>query len=174
MKTFFNRKGFTLVELCVVIAIIAIIGTMVTTTIVFVSKQNSDVRKEASFIADVTDIQKNINDWLKKYDSAGYQIKHTSNQSSLKATKGGETVTLTFSDSEKKLKVGSADASGKYENVSDVTFQVIEDKNGENIEGKVAQIVIEAKKGSGTETQKLIFPLFSNKARQRSVTGKNG
>lgn len=177
MKYLFNaknrKKGFTLVELCIVIAIIAIVGTMVTTTIVFFSSQNNDVQKEASFIADVTNIQGKVHDWIMKYDNTGYAITHNGSQSSLTASRGSESSAITFQNG--KLKVDGASISEKYKNVSKVTFQIIEDKSASgNIEGKLAQVKITAKKGSGTEVQTLLFPLFSNKTRERSVTGKNG
>ena len=172
-KVLHTKKGFTLVELCIVLAIAAIVGTMITGAILFVSNQNSDIQKDADFIGDVTDIQKTVNDWLKQYDTAKYTITHTSGFRSLEAKNASGSCILSFSDN--TLKSDDIAISKKYGNVSGVSFQIIEDKAADgSLEGKVIQIKVTAKKGSGEEYQTLLFPVFSDKTRSRSVTGKNG
>lgn len=168
-----SKKGFTLTELCVVMAITAIVATMVVTTSVFIFKQNADINQDTSFISEVTDVQTRMNEWLKRYDNAGYQIVHKNGQGMLEAKKGEETSTITFS--EKCIKIDGVKVSDEYKNISGITFQIIEDKSSTGaIEGKVAEIKIMAKNGTGKEPQTLLFPLFSNKTRERNVTGKNG
>ena len=173
MKKRLNRKGFTLTELCIVMAVAAIVGTMITSTVMFVSQQSNDIQSEASFIFEVTDIQNKVNDWLKKYDNAGYEINHKNSQTALEAKKGGSVSTLTFSGD--GITVDGTKVSEDYANISGIVFEVVVDKNAEGVvEGRNVQIKVTAKKGNGTETQTLLFPLFSDKLRERSVMGKNG
>ena len=167
-----SKKGFTLVELCVAMGLFAIIASVVTATYIFIVKQNSDIQREASFISDVTDIRNKVNDWLNRYDSASYTITVSGN--ALTAKKGSSTATLTFDTTENALMTGGTKASETYKNVSGVAFAVLETRSDDNtiVEGKMARITVTAKKGGGTEQQTLLFPLFSDNTRTRSVTGK--
>ena len=166
-----SKKGFTLTELCVAMAAAAIIGTMIVSSVIFVTQQNNDIKKESSFITEVTDIQRIMGDWLKKYDNAGYNITHNGGQTQLQAQKGAAVSTLTFADD--AVQVDGSKISEDYKNISEIGFQIVEDKAADGaVEGKVAQIIVTAKKDTGTETQTLLFPLFSNITRQRKVEGR--
>lgn len=168
-----GKKGFTLVELCVVMAVAAIVGTMITTTVLFLSKQNNDIQKDSAFISEVTDVQQRINDWVKKYDGTGYEITSNTGMTELTAKKGSSESKLTFSES--TIKVDGASVSNKYKNVSGISLQVIVDKSASgNVEGEIVQVRVTAKKNKGSETETLLFPIFADKTRERSVTGKNG
>lgn len=161
-----RRKGFTLVELCVVIAIIGIVGTMVTTTAIFLSDQNNSIQAEASFISDVTDLQSKINDWIKTYDIDSYIIYANPTGTQLVAEQDGTPVSR-LSFSEQCLLDNSTKISNTLANVSAVSFTLSENNTG------VVQVTVSCKKGYDLENQVLLFPLFSRQLRNRSVSGRN-
>lgn len=169
-----SKKGFTLLEICIVLGVVAIIGSMLVTTFIFVARQNDDIKRDANFINDVTDVQKKVYDWIRVHDSAGYEITHQSGMKAFVAEKGSEVSTISFSND--SIIIDGTAQKEKYTNISAINFQIVEDIIDGKADSKLAQVTVTAKKGTtgGTETQKLLFPIFSDKTRERSVTGKNG
>lgn len=189
-----NRKGFTLTELCIVIAIAAIVGVMITTTIVLTSTQKEDIEDEAAFIKEVTDIQIRATKWIRKYDNTNYAImsvtdadgstylaaKDRDAKGNIKDTVAG---TLKFKGG---ALVEDDTESTEYRNVTKITFttenrlmteaQKLDPDYKSNQEASVAIFDVIGTKGAGDNTkdreQIVLFPLFSSITRTRIVDGK--
>ncbi len=178
-----NRKGFTLTELCIVIAISAIVGVMITTTVVLTSTQKEDIQTEAAFIREVTDIQIKVTEWLRKYDNTDYAIEPMTDEDdntylAVKEldAKGNVTEnvkgTLKFTDG---ALVEDYTKAIKCRNVKNVVFQIDKGTSDEGgIGASVVKLTVTAQKGVGNETMKqtLLFPLFSAITRNRIVDGE--
>ncbi len=157
-----KRDGFTLAELSVVMAVSAIIGTMVVTFMMFATRQQAEITKEAKCIGEITEVQKSVNTWLKKYDNENHTITSPGNTKLVATTtasvKAGE---ITFSN--KKIKVDSTAVSEELENITSVAFYVLSGKNA---------IRVRVSYGNN-ETQDLIFSQFSNVTRIRRVENRS-
>ena len=156
-----SRAGFTLVELCVVMAVAAIVGTMVVTFMIFMSNQQAEITKEAKCIKEITEVQKTVNGWLKKFDSENYII--TSPGNNLVATTVTSTPAGSISFSNKKITVDNVETAKEFENITSVNFYVLDGKNAVKVTIKYGK----------NETQDLIFSLFSKTTRNRSVENRS-
>ena len=169
-----NKRGFTLVELCIVMAVVAIVGTMVVTSTIFFTKQGNDIRADAAFISEVTAIQKSVNDWIKKYDSKSYSIAIENDGHTLSATKldtNGHPVTPTVKNTlvydGEKLTENTDVKIGEFSNVSGINFELSDESLANSNYIKVS---VTAKDGVNSQTQTLLFAVFSGVVRDRSVT----
>lgn len=177
MKHIISKKGFTMVELCIVIAIAAIVATMITTTVILTSGQKEGIQREAAFISEVTDIQIRTNTWLKKYDNTNHTLSVVERDgiSTLIATDDTTHAesTLTFSDASLK---DDGEAMNSYKNVVRIDFELSKGIDENNPEASVVVLTVIGQKGSGSvvteQNQTLLFPLFSDLTRQRIVDGK--
>ena len=66
-----GKRGFTLVELSVVIALLAILATMTVTFTVMMSDVSDDIRSEYEYLEDYSKAKEDISKWLKENDVAG-------------------------------------------------------------------------------------------------------
>ena len=176
-----SKRGFTLTELCIVIAVAAIVGIMITTTVILTSTQKEDIQTEAAFIKEVTDIQMKVNEWLKKYDNTDYEIAPNTEKSLLTAknVKTGETNDLTFLDGSL---YAEGEVIGTYKNVRGIEFDTsggvhdLGEEYSPTQEASVVILYVTAQKGSGASSvpreQNLLFPLFAALTRDRIVDGK--
>ena len=185
MKHILNRKGFTLVEISTVMAVAIIVAVMITSTVLISSKQKDDIQSEASFIAEVTDVQIKITSWINKYDNVNSTLTVIESTGadgnpvySLKAVKTlddnkTETETLSFSDS--ALTANETPLTSQYKNIKGLSFEILEESEEEYVIKKVLKVTITSgnNTGSDKQMQKLLFPLFSGKTRERNVTGKS-
>ncbi len=159
-----GKRGFTLTELCVALAVAAIIGAMVVTTITLYSEQTMKIKLQGSFIEEVSDVQKVVDAWVKRNDSAQTMISASADGDKLKAGTKAEK-TLTFSGG--TIKEDGKDISKKYNDIADISFSVSEGNE------KLIKITVKAKKDmEKEEKQVLLIPFFSSKTMQRSVTGR--
>ena len=158
MRLHRKHEGFTLTELCVVLAIAALVSTMIVTSVVFFSKQNSDISKDAAFISEVTSVQSTVNDWLKKYDNGGTIVASSTGLSC------GEH-SLSFNTAQRVFTEDGVPGTQTYKNVSAVQFNRVEGT-------RVVRARVFAKKGGGTAQKDLLFALFSGGIRERSVNGR--
>ena len=149
-------------------AIVAIIGTMIVTSILFFQKQNYDITNSASFIDDVSRIQKFTDSWIKTYDN--------DNHEKIKVISGGKGLTTKKLSTTKDLKLIFEDGvlknteTGEYEefkSVKSISFAF----SAEN--KQIVRVTVKAKTGKSIEDQLLLFSLFSGNTRTRSVTGRS-
>ncbi|MCQ2478873.1 MAG: type II secretion system GspH family protein, partial [Clostridia bacterium] len=138
-------KGFTLTELCVTMAIVAIIGTMIVTCVLFFAKQNNDITKNASFIDDVTGIQQFTDGWLKRYDNDNHEkIALVSGGKGLSTKKLNDTKALKLVFEDNTLKDTDTGESKKFKSVESVTFAFSPENE------RIVRVTVKAKSGKGT------------------------
>ena len=178
-KSHWNRKGFTVTELTIAMAIAAIVGVMITTTLALTTTQKKTILDGAEFISEVTDIQIRVNEWLKKYDNISSVITTAESGGSIKVYRESALVgTLSFANG--ALTADGSSISKTYTTVTSLTFEVAEqipsETPGEAIMDSLVIVNVHAEKGAGeniaTMEQTLIYPLFSGKTRNRIVPGK--
>ncbi len=163
-----NRSaGFTLVELCVVLAITAIVVTMVVTSVVFFTKQNNEIKSDASNISEITNAQKIIHEWIKSYDRKGYDIRPSDDQTKLVVYQGDDTVdTLFFED--RKILINGTESAQDFIDITSISFSKTASES---------QQLIQANLSFGEEDdekQVLLFAVYSGMTRDRNVIGRNG
>ncbi|MCQ2440937.1 MAG: type II secretion system GspH family protein [Clostridia bacterium] len=157
-----KKSGFTLAELCVVMAIAAIVGTMVVTFMIYASGQQAKIAKEAKCISEITKVQKNVNAWIKKYDSENYTITSPGNNKLIaKTSTGTQAGVISFNN--KKITVDNRAATEEFENISSIAFFVLDGKNA-------LKVTIRYEKN---ETQDLFFSMFSKITRNRRVENRS-
>ena len=198
-----GKKGFTLTELCAVMAITAIVGTMVVSCIMFFTNQNKQITSEASLIQEMTLCQSAINKWLKTYDNSEHEILPADNSGTPLVDDRGEQLpgakptqliavelgaggargatasTLKFADS-----TVTYDGSAHTEKCKSITgmafdFKTVLDEDEDGAEYAASARIIKATVSSklaykADQKRTLLFPLFSGVTRERSVTGRNG
>lgn len=69
-----GRKGFTLVELSIVLVLVAILGTMTVSFTTLVSGYSGSNQKEYEFLEQCTRFQQTLTDWVSEYDSSDYNF----------------------------------------------------------------------------------------------------
>ena len=69
-----NKNGFTLVELCIVIALIAIVVSLVVVFSMLMSGKASQAEMRKSVVNDISDLESHIKQWIKHYDNCDYRF----------------------------------------------------------------------------------------------------
>lgn len=157
-----KKSGFTLVELCIVMAISAIVGTMLVTFMIYASGQQAKIAKESRCISEITKVQKTVNAWIKKYDSENYTITSPGNNKLIaKTTTGTQAGVISFNN--KKITVDNHAVTEELENISSIAFFVLDGKNALKVTIRYAK----------NEKQDLIFSMFSKTTRNRRVENRS-
>lgn len=156
-----KKSGFTLVELCVVMAISAIVGTMLVTFMIYASGQQAKIAKESKCISEITKVQKTVNAWIKKYDSENYTITSPGNNKFIATANGTQAGVISFNS--KKIAVDNHAATEEFENISSIAFFVLDGKNALKVTIRYAK----------NEKQDLIFSMFSKTTRNRRVENRS-
>jgi len=134
-----NKKGFTLMEMSIVIALLAVIVVMVLTFINAFRSSTYNLKGKDDYMQDLTLMQSEIDKWLAKYDSNYYTvsivedgIKSESSEEGEQLSSLSETGTLIFQDG--KLIDSVSGSNNSYETISKVRFEFknlfIADENG--------------------------------------------
>lgn len=105
-----KKRGSTLVELSVALALIAILVTMVTTFSVMMHKLSSNAQKEYSFIEDSASLSLEARKWISLYDCEG-------NSFSLSDGK------LTVTDSLGEL-IAVSDFTNDFSSIEEISFSL--------------------------------------------------
>ncbi len=114
-----SKKGFTMVELTIVIAVTAIVVTMVCTFMLAYQHQSHGIYKTGNAVSEINRFKKAVNDWLDECDNGN-----------VGAGSGGLTSdedTLVFDPAAKKLTWDKPDAVGEdeiflFEEITGCTF----------------------------------------------------
>ena len=101
-----GKCGFTLVELCVVLALVAILGTMVVSFSVMFSEYTNGVQSEYLFLEHTSALNERLSDWVAENDTTSAEYSVIPGGGTLSV--GGETVYL----SEGVLYLGSQRVEG--------------------------------------------------------------
>ena len=126
-----NKKGFTLVELCIVIALIAIVLVLMTSFIAIFETRTAQNQARHDFIDEVSVVREKIFDWIdyNEYNDynaiTGVIITIPSDTSENCILERGTVNKIKFSESEGKYKLGFEFTDQKYN--SELTLEAIEE-----------------------------------------------
>ena len=102
-----RRRGSTLVELCVVVAVLAIVSVMTVTFSVFTSNYVKKTQHQYSFMEEVATLKDEMTAWIYSVDEAG--IKISVNDGRILASDGR---TVVFDDDVQKVTLDGARGIG--------------------------------------------------------------
>lgn len=153
-----STHGVTLAELCIVMAILAIVSTMVVSFTVLMQARTRVIAADRNTIADIGLVEAALDRFIGTYDSDEYTI--LPDRDSLSVSKDGKTVaTLKLSTDPETNEVNAiviTDGEGKTEityllnSVTKMTFEL----EGSNLSGSATALVIcrvSCKSTHGTE-----------------------
>ena len=83
---FQNKRGSTLVELCIVMALLAIVSTMIVSFSAIIHRYVKQNQRQYTFIEESAQIKQAMSDWLFALDEAGNIVTVTDQQISLQQT----------------------------------------------------------------------------------------
>lgn len=69
-----SKKGFTLLELSVVIALVAIVLTLTLTFFMYFSDRSNRIKEQNTTIENVSEIETSVKKWIRKYDNIDYRF----------------------------------------------------------------------------------------------------
>ena len=147
------RRGSTLVELCLVIAISAVVFAMIASFAVLIQYRAVAAQEDYEAVNDVNLIRTAIFDWLKEYDSPNYTI----------STNGGSKLTITshkFDDIE--FKDGwfeSPTVFTKMPQIVSVRFDSY--VMGKRVDCYLLEVTVTYTTSKGEGTQTLLFATYS-------------
>ena len=146
------RRGSTLVELCLVIAISAVVFAMIASFAVLIQYRAVAAQEDYEAVNDINLIRTAIFDWLKEHDSPNSKI----------STNGGDKLTISHTLEEIKFDDGWFKSPTVYAKMP----QIVSVEFGLHVMGKVAdcyllevKVTYTTSKGEGTQT--LLFATYS-------------
>lgn len=83
-----KSRGFTLVELVVAIALLAMVGVLATSVVLLTTRSRSDFEISAKSQSEITRAEKLFKDFIMQYDDGGYTISVDPTDQSLSVTDG--------------------------------------------------------------------------------------
>ncbi len=123
------KKGATLIEITIVLAVLAIVSTMVVSFSVFLSARVNTSVKANSLMQDVVSIKATLESWVEDLtnEEATFSCEDSS---TLKATANGNEYCIVLADNVLSATMPSGeDLSIKVEVVNALTFNVVENDN---------------------------------------------
>ena len=157
-----SERGFTLVELCIVIAITAIVVVLCCTFIISYNGSVNKVKAYKEYMNEISTAKMAVTNWINAHDSAYYSIAENASTKGLSAaykdnsTKNGS---ISFTN-------GVLACAGN--NVSTTSFRIV-NKIEFGIDGALLLCTIGA---DGQEDVPLAFPLFSKTERDRYASSE--
>ncbi len=117
-----GRKGFTLVELSIVLVLVAILGVMTVSFTTLVSGYSGGIQKEYEFLEQCDRFERTLTDWAGECDSAGHSFTVYSNV--LKSQKSSETtsIDIKFKSDSHSLHFGGSSDTYVFSAIGGVTF----------------------------------------------------
>ena len=119
-----SRRGVTISEMCVVIALLSIVAVMIASFSAMVDKFSSQQQSQYAFLDEVSQTRQSLSQWLSEMDEADTVV--TVNANSLRM--GDASVSTRLQDGEMTLTVTAKDGT-KIENpiksVTDLQFQIL-------------------------------------------------
>lgn len=156
-----NKKGFTLVELCVVIALIAIAMLLMTTFITSFQARSAQSAARHEFLDEISIVRDELQCWITTYDTYGNEVKVT-HAGTLVAHDNG-TVSVNFVDSTFVFTYGNASEPRiiNVKNIERIELSV-DDQSG----GRLLKCTFIGCDPFGTEySQSMLFSLSSTNAK---------
>jgi len=176
-----NKKGFTLVELCVVIALTSIIVTMICSFISIYRLLLRNPQDRVDYINEINRAQLTVSSWVSRYDSKYYTISIADGGCGLNANPNGsapsgsnlQSDSISFSN--KVLTNGNANTTTKFSVVSTMSFSYAVDKvvqeDNTVVESTNPALIICHVTNGEDDGQKLIFGLKSQTSVNRYSAG---
>lgn len=90
-------RGTTLVELCIVMAMLAIIGTMVASFCALTSARTRQITSASQVREALSNVEQSLDIWLSKVDRHTVTLSTSEDSQTLQAEEGGTLLTPTFS-----------------------------------------------------------------------------
>lgn len=90
-------RGTTLVELCIVMAMLAIIGTMVASFCALTSARTRQITSASQVREALSNVEQSLDIWLSKVDRQTVTLSTSEDSKTLQAEEGGTLLTPTFS-----------------------------------------------------------------------------
>lgn len=87
----YGKRGVTLVEMCIVLALIMIIGTMVTSFCVLTNNYSHAVSSDRDAVESIAMLEDALSKWISAFDRYDYAISISSDGSHLEACMNDET-----------------------------------------------------------------------------------
>lgn len=137
-----HKKGFTLMELSIVIALVAIAVVMVSTFCIMADRRNAESNRSIQVTNDITVTEVIVENWINELLSKGATLSLSESGDSIVATLGEDSYELSFTPSEENGgKESSGELLGEYTDtqksfsyttstVKAISFSMLE--NGEN------------------------------------------
>ncbi len=177
-----NKKGFSLVELCVVLAVVTMIVLMICQFIRVHHQSTYGLKEKDDFMYDITAAQGLIEEWVGLYDNGYYDISISDDKKTVSAA-GNSNATaysitttsgnLAFDATQKRLTNSRNSKYIVFEAIKDIQFSFAKQKTV-NDDGTVTattndnkSIVICTLTSRKNETQKLVFSFQSQISRNR-------
>lgn len=92
-----RARGTTLVELCIVMAMLAIIGTMVASFCALTSARTRQITSASQVREALSNVEQSLDIWLSKVDRHTVTLSTSEDSQTLQAKEGGTLLTPTFS-----------------------------------------------------------------------------
>lgn len=92
-----RARGTTLVELCIVMAMLAIIGTMVASFCALTSARTRQITSASQVREALSNVEQSLDIWLSKVDRHTVTLSTSEDSQTLQAEEGGTLLTSTFS-----------------------------------------------------------------------------
>ena len=166
-----NKKGFTLVELCIVLALISIVVTMATTFIATYRHQVIRVTGDRDTINDLSQIQRITREWIAYYDDYNSDIDAIDSEGGFSKLKTSGGAQLYYDPAAKKLiwadDSNSINNTYSFSELEGLHFSSVKN-SGSSEDGSDARtklIICDA--DIGDSSQKLLFTVFTGIQRFR-------
>ena len=118
-----SKKGFTLVELVVTIAVVAIATTLATLFAVSTAKSFKTEKKKSDAIYNVKDVHDFVFNWISSFDDVGYTVESVTDRTiSMKDVSTDEVYSLTYAAPNIVAQTLTGDKTYSVPDVENVTF----------------------------------------------------
>ena len=131
-----KNRGFTLVEISVVLAIVAVIAVMTVSFVALVGTQSQIAKNSADISSDISEIEKNFRDFILSYDDSSCSFSVSADSADKTSVKvvGGD-VNVSFSLKDKTISYTRPDGqifTRTLNRVESASFSVLKDNANKN------------------------------------------
>lgn len=139
-----TNRGVTLAELCIVMAVIAIVSTMVVSFTVLMQARTRIIAAERDIVSDIGMVETALDTFIRKYDSDTYTLSVKKGEdgtpASLSVKSGSTEIALTLSTDPETEKVnsieitenGTATSSLPLHTVTKLEFEIVTEDRDDN------------------------------------------
>lgn len=114
------QRGFTLVELTIVMALLALVGIIAVSITLMATRAERNFRLDAETSSELLDAEAHFKDWLMQYDAQDKTLTVTS--SSLTVQSGGATESFSFQEGVLTCTANSAEEKTEFNAIMEMKF----------------------------------------------------